>query len=188
MCLGFFNIMDINNIFKIILINKKLLPISQLFIFIYLASCGQQVMKDEGLESKSIESFVNANISKFKIVSVTPADGSGNYNSNIISFTFNKELQEWGTANSTDCDKQLFKISSDDTFGSCYAFGNNCGFSGSYHISGDYKTIRLCVVPFLALSTPHFIKVVESSDTGNLKSNDSSSFMEFTSSFTTGSN
>ena len=74
--------------------------------------------------------------------------------------------------------KKFKKNSSQSSFAKLSIFNNQkfkfkkkCPLSGKSAPIVDYKNIRLCVVPFLALSTPHFIKVVESSDSGNLKSN-----------------
>ena len=184
-----FGIMGINKKFKITMIKKNLSLFSILFVFIYLTSCGQQIMKDEGLESKNIESVGTAIISNFKIESVTPSDESTNVSRNIaISFTFDKEIIEWFTSTSSRCSEQLFKVSVSASFNTndCLGFDNTCAYSSgtATQLSDDQKTLALCT-PTLAPGTPYYIKVVASSDTGNLKSNDGSTFVEFNSSFTT---
>ena len=118
-----YGIMDINNKFKITMIKINLSLISLIFLFNYLAGCGQQLMKDEGLDTKSIEEVG----SSFKIVSVTPSDESTNVSRNIaVSFTFDKEIQEWATSTSSRCSQQLFKVSVSATFNTndCLGFDN----------------------------------------------------------------
>ena len=112
-----FGISVINKIFNSKMITKKYSLITFLFIFIYLASCGQQVMKDEVLVSKSIERVGSLDEDLFEIISVDPPNGSYNVNKVIrIKFTFNKELREYGTGSQGDCNKQVFKISTDKNF------------------------------------------------------------------------
>ena len=183
-----FGISDINKIFNSKMITKKYSLITFLFIFIYLASCGQQVMKDEGLDKKSIENAGSATTSSFEIISVTPTDGDTNVSKNIaIQFTFNKEIQEWATSTSSMCSEQIFKVSTSTNFtgNNCLGFDNTCAYSSgtATQLSNDLKTLTLCT-PTLALSTEYYIKVVDNSGSGNLKSNDESSFVEFNSSFT----
>ena len=170
------------------MIKKILSIISLLFILIYLGSCGQQVMKDEGLDKKSIENAGSATTSSFEIISVTPTDGDTNVSKNIaIQFTFNKEIQEWATSTSSMCSEQIFKVSTSTNFtgNNCLGFDNTCAYSSgtATQLSNDLKTLTLCT-PTLALSTEYYIKVVDNSGSGNLKPNDESSFVEFNSSFT----
>ena len=62
-----------------------------LIISIKLSSCGQQVMEDEGLETKSIGNAGSSN--EFKVVSVDPADGAANVAQiKQVSFTFSKPI------------------------------------------------------------------------------------------------
>ena len=167
------------------MIKKKLSLVLLLFIFIYLASCGQQIMKDEGLDKKSIEEVGSSNA--FSVVSVNPADGAIAVDKNInISLTFNKEISSVGAGTSTNCGDQLFYLSLDSSYGSCVSYQNNCGYSsGFFELSDDLKTIQLCLNA-LSSNANYYIKVVASATANKLESSDKTVFTEFTSRFTTG--
>ena len=152
-------------------------------MFNYLAGCGQQLMKDEGLDTKSIEDVGSS--TEFKVVSVDPADGATNVSTQTISFTFNKTLSSYGAGSSNDCNDQLFYLSTDSNFGSCVGWNNSCsGFSTFYKVTNNSKTISLCTTS-LNSSTTYYLKVVSSSSGTTLSSSDGTNFTEFTSNFTT---
>ena len=159
------------------------------FLLIILASCGQQLIKDEGLETKSIEDVGTSK--KFIVVSVDPADGETNVAQNKqVSFTFNKTLLTYGASTSTTCGDNIFEFSYQQNFSgtSCRSIGNNC-FDGSslYQISNNYKTITLCTDSSFASGTKIYVRVSSSGNNavGNLTTDDGTSFTEFSSSFTT---
>ena len=159
-----------------------------LIISIYLTSCGQQIMKDEGLETKSIEDVGSSN--EFKVVSVDPADGATNVAQNKkVSFTFNKPLLTYGISSSTTCGDNIFEFSYFDSFSGtqCRNIESNC-FDGSslYQISNNYKTITLCTDNTFAQSTKIYVRVSRSGNAvGDLTTDDGTIFTEFSSSFTT---
>ena len=186
---GMFGISVINKIFNSKMITKKYSLITFLFIFIYLASCGQQVMKDEGLDTKSIEDIGSS--TEFKVVSVDPADGATNVAQNKqVSFTFSKPLLTYGASGSTTCGDNIFEFSYQSNFSgtSCRSIGNNCfGGSSFYQTSNNYKTITLCTDNSFASGTKIYVRVSSSGNNavGNLTTDDGTSFTEFSSSFTT---
>ena len=184
-----FGIMGINNNLNCTMIKKKYSLLSFLLIFTYFAGCGQQIMKDEGLESKSIENVGSS--TEFKVVSVDPADGATNVAQNKqVSFTFNKPLLTYGASTSTTCGDNIFEFSYQQNFSgtSCRSIGNNC-FDGSslYQISNNYKTITLCTNNSFASGTKIYVRVSSSGNNavGDLTTDDGTSFTEFSSSFTT---
>ena len=126
-------------------------------------------MKDEGLETKSIENAGSSNAGSsdedlFEIISVDPPDGSYNVNKDIrIKFTFNKELREYGTGSQGDCNRQVFKISTDRNFNgkNCLGFNDTCGFPNkTTEQSGDGKTLSVCN-PSLGSNTVYYIRVLQ---------------------------
>ena len=158
-------------------------------IMSFLIGCGSQTLKDEGLESKSIEeagSSSSNTSSEFKVESVDPADGATNISTQTISFTFNKTLSSYGAGSSNDCNDQLFYLSTDSNFGSCVGWNSSCsGFSSAhYKVTNNSKTISLCTTS-LNSSTTYYLKVVSSSSGTTLSSSDGTNFTEFTSNFTT---
>ena len=154
----------------------------------FLIGCGSQTLKDEGLESKSIEeagSSSSNTSSEFKVESVDPADGATNVSTQTISFTFNKTLSSYGAGSSNDCNDQLFYLSTDSNFGSCVGWNDSCsGFSTFYKVTNNSKTISLCTTS-LNSSTTYYLKVVSSASGNTLSSSDGTNFTEFTSNFTT---
>ena len=170
--------------------NIKYQLIIFLIISIYLTSCGQQIMKDEGLETKSIEDVESS--TEFKVVSVDPADGATNVAQNKqVSFTFSKPLLTYGASDSTTCGDNIFEFSYQSNFfiGTSYrSIGNNCfGGSSFYQISNNYKTITLCTDNSFASGTKIYVRVSSSGNNavGDLTTDDGTSFTEFSSSFTT---
>ncbi len=159
---------------------NKLIAIPLLLI---LYGCGQQTMKDDGLENKSISEAGSS--SEFKVESVDPANGATNISTQTISFTFNKTLSSYGAGSSNDCNDQLFYLSTDSNFGSCVGWNSSCsGFSTFYKVTNNSKTISLCTTS-LNSSTTYYLKVVSSSSGTTLSSSDGTNFTEFTSNFTT---
>ena len=159
---------------------NKLIAIPLLLI---LYGCGQQTMKDDGLETKSISEAGSS--SEFKVEIVDPANGATNISTQTISFTFNKTLSSYGAGSSNDCNDQLFYLSTDSNFGSCVGWNSSCsGFSTFYKVTNNSKTISLCTTS-LNSSTTYYLKVVSSSSGTTLSSSDGTNFTEFTSNFTT---
>ena len=167
--------MEILNLIKLIVI----------LLLLILFGCGQQTMKDEGLESKDINSVSSSGSNaEFKVTSVDPADGETSVSTTNISFTFNKSLTSYGAGNSNDCNQQLFYLSTDSNFSTCVGWNSSCsGFSSYTRISGDGKTLTLCTTS-LNSSTIYYLKVVSSGNGIELAA-DGTSFTEFESSFTT---
>ncbi|MFL2773513.1 MAG: Ig-like domain-containing protein [bacterium] len=109
-------------------------------------------MKDEGIESKDINSVSSS--SEFKVTSVDPADGETSVSTTNISFTFNKSLNNYGAGNSNDCNQQLFYLSTDSNFSTCVGWNSSCsGFSSYTKISGDGKTLTLCTTSLNSSTT-----------------------------------
>ena len=158
--------------------------ITLILSFLTLFGCGQQIINDDGLDTKDIDSAGSANV--FRVVSVNPVDGATNVDRDInISFTFNKSLSSVG-AGSGNCGSQLFYLSTDSNFGSCQGYATTCGYSSThYEISNNGKTVTLCLNQ-LNNNHKHYIKVVSTSTTTTLEAIDGSPFTEFNSSFTTG--
>ena len=152
-----------------------------------LIGCGQQILKDEGLDSKSIGEAASS--SEFKVDIVDPSDGETNVStSSNISFTFNKELYNYGAGSSNDCDDQLFQLSTNSNFTTCVGWNSSCsGFSTFYKVTNNNKTITLCTTS-LNSSTTYYLKVVADSNGGggsSLSSTDGTKITEFKSNFTT---
>ena len=172
--------MGINNNLNCTMIKKKYSLISLIFLFNYLAGCGQQLMKDEGLDTKSIEDVGSS--TEFKVVSVDPADGAANVAQiKQVSFTFSKPLLTFGASTSTTCGDNIFEFSYQQNFSgtSCRSIGNNC-FDGSslYQISNNYKTITLCTDNSFASGTKIYVRVSSSGNNvvGDLTTDDGTSF------------
>ena len=125
-----------------------------------LIGCGQQTMKDEGLDTKNIEDA--GSTSGFKVISVDPTNGATSVDKNInISFTFNKSLSKIGAGISGNCNDQLFYLSTDSSFGSCVSYQNNCSYSSIFYLmSNNDKTVQLCMNA-LSSNTTYYIKYVK---------------------------
>ena len=127
---------------------NKLIAIPLLLIFY---GCGQQTMKDEGLESKSISEAASTTPT-FSIESLTISPDNPSANSDNISFTLNFDeavtdlIGPWANASAnspstTACSNQSIQFYKDTQ-------PNSCGrwLLGDPVFSNGYKTLQMTLI------------------------------------------
>ena len=162
-----------------------------------LLGCGQQTLKDEGLESKSIDSAgKNSSGNTFSVSSTSPADGATGVSRTAtitITFSDNVRFDEGGTymtgwtrsySTPGSCSGTTYNNYSihfsEDSFSEC--FPDNGTVSG--------KTATLNLNKTMSADTTVKVKVYKTSLDGQRKTQSSSGIQlseDYTFSFTTGS-
>ena len=120
-----------------------------ILLLLMLYGCGQQTMKDEGLETKSISEAASTTPT-FSIESLTISPDNPSANSDNISFTLNFDeavtdlIGPWANsdaANTTACSNQAIQFYKDTQ-------PNSCGkwLLGDPVFSNGYKTMQMTLI------------------------------------------
>ena len=129
-----------------------------------LLGCGQQTLKDEGLETKEISdaatttSTTESDVEAPTVSSVSPENGASNVSTTTsITITFNESIYTSGTimTSGSSCGSGLsFDISTSSDFSSsCLAW------EGSPTFSDSYKTLTIKPKNALSNSTTYYVRV-----------------------------
>ena len=131
---------------------NKLIAIPLLLIFY---GCGQQTMKDEGLETKSINEAASSTPT-FSIESLIISPDNPSATSDNITFTLNFDdavtdiISPWRTSSSADttaCSNQAIQFFKDTEPNNCAIWKYHSNLNkGDPIYSNDYKTLELTVL------------------------------------------
>ena len=131
-----------------------------------LLGCGQQTLKDEGLETKEISdaatttSTTESDVEAPTVSSVSPENGASNVSTTTsITITFNESISSSGHSimtSGTSCGSGLsFDISTTNSFSS-----SSClAWEGSPTFSDSYKTLTIKPKNALSNSTTYYVRV-----------------------------
>jgi hypothetical protein len=156
-----------------------------------LLGCGQQTMKDEGLETKDISDAATTTSTTESadgpptISSVTPDNGSINVSvSTTITITFNESINDTGSimTGGTSCTIGNYQISTSSSFNS-----SSClSWSASPNKSNSRKTLTIQPNASLNSSTTYYMRVGNNQGDYDIKDNSNTAMSsEYTWSFTT---
>ena len=165
---------------------KELIVIPLLLIFY---GCGQQTMKDEGLETKDISAAATTTTVSAEgpptVSSVNPADSSNSVSvTTSITITFNESIYDTGSimTNSTSCTSGNYQISTSVSYSS-----NSClSWSGVPSMSNNDKTLTIQPSSSLNSSTTYYLRIGNNQGSYDIKDYSGTAMSgEYTWSFTT---
>ena len=165
---------------------NKLIVIPPLLI---LYGCGQQTMKDEGLETKDISAAATTTTVSAEgpptVSSVNPADSSNSVSvTTSITITFNESIYDTGSimTNSTSCTSGNYQISTSVSYSS-----NSClSWSGVPSMSNNDKTLTIQPSSSLNSSTTYYLRIGNNQGSYDIKDYSGTAMSgEYTWSFTT---
>ena len=163
-----------------------------------LLGCGQQTLKDQGLETKDISDAATTTSTTESdddtesedgaptVSSVTPANGTTNVStSTTITITFNESIEDTGSimTDGTSCTVGNYQISTNSSFSST----SLClSWSAVPTKSNSYKTLTIQPAASLNASTTYYIRVGNNQGSFDIKDYSGTAMSgEYTWSFTT---